>query len=753
MADAAFFDDLDSGLQAHAPKDPIWTMDLDDEANEDDIQKWLVGELQYLQSKSDDRIKRQRKNLALYKGVQYETQDTRQDRRDIGESRSNVMRKIVVNHLYDLAKNRASRLIKYKPAVAILPTNDEFSDKVSAKLTKALLDHIWYEQKFEGEISLQVATWAMVMGECYVFPKWNPQAGDLSPAYKESKAKADKEGRKIPLLDENGQQKKDAVGNPVWIDRPVRTGDVEYEIPMPCDVFLDHKTKWQDVNHLFVCKTMSVDEARALFPKAASKIKADDDGQVYDYERMMLRPPRNEVMVYTFYHKRTEFMDKGRMIAFTKSEILDSVEFPFTHMDLPCVRFTDIDYPGEVHGYSFFEAIKGLTGTYNNLTNMILRNQILVSHPKWMVPAGAVKLDQLGNDITMVQYKGPVAPVLVQANPTPSEIFAFRDKLKEEFQQIAGVFGVSRGEPPPGIKAGVALQFLSEQESERFNELVLKWNEFIRQTAIQTLAVAGDYYEASDERMIRVVGNNNAWMSQFFDVAHLSKDYDVRIQNSSALPSSKAARMQTLLDLNQQFPEQMPGAQVLDLLDLGQSEKFIDIATESIRSAEAENEKLLDEEGLEDQFTPEEYEDHIQHWKVHVRQTQNYAFKYMTPQTSQQRLKDHIIVHEMMMYERGKKNPAYGQLLQTDPALQLFPIFFVPPEFAEADVTQTNQTESVPSAAEGGAIQDMQGLPVNPTQGGEPQELTAPPVPGLEEQMASEPASPDMGPVEPTGAI
>ena len=144
-----------------------------------------------------------------------------------------------------------------------------------------------------------------------------------------------------------------------------------------------------------------------------------------------------------------------------------------------------------LHGVSFFEQIKGLTGTYNNLTNMLIRNAVMVSHPKWFVPAGSVALDRLGNDITIAQYKGPTPPSLAVPPSIPADLFKFRDALKEEFQQISGVFGVSRGEPPAGIKAGVALQFLSEQESERYNELVLKWNEVIRQGAEMTIAEIG----------------------------------------------------------------------------------------------------------------------------------------------------------------------------------------------------------------------------------------------------------------------
>ena len=56
----------------------------------------------------------------------------------------------------------------------------------------------------------------------------------------------------------------------------------------------------------------------------------------------------------------------------------------------------------------------------------------------------------------------------------------------------------------------MALQFLSEQESERHNEDVLKFNEWIKQVARKTIAVAGDYYDPSDKRMIRVIGKTTS---------------------------------------------------------------------------------------------------------------------------------------------------------------------------------------------------------------------------------------------------
>jgi hypothetical protein len=744
------FDDLNSDKVYSQPTKPIYAIDLDDPSNEKEILNWLQAELHFLEHENEPRIRIQRRNLALYKGIQYQESEARAENRDRAADRSTFLRKIVANHLFDLTKNRASRLIKFKPAVAILPTNDELQDKLSAKACKGLLDHIWYENDFEGMIQLQLATHAMVMGESYLFVCWDDSKGPLSPAYVEARKK---HGQKIPLLDEQGNQRKDESGRPMFVERPVRIGDVDYRIELSPEVLLDKQPKMDMVKYCFTKETVNCDALRIQYPDKASQIKTHND-QIYDYDRMELRPVRNEITVFTFTAKKQPGMEKGRVIRFTKDCILENRESPYSHQGLPFIRFTDIDYPGELYGHSFFEIIKGLTGTYNNLTNMILRNILLVSHPKWMVPAGSTDIQKLGNDVTIVQYKGPQPPALAVAQSVPADVFKFRADLKEEFQQISGVFGVSRGEPPPGIKAGVALQFLSEQESERYNELVLKWNECIRQIAEMTLSVAHDYYDDSDKRMVRVLGKNNEYMTEFFRASDLNSDYDIRIQNSSALPKSVAARTQTLLDLSERFPDKFTGEQVIDMLDLAQSDKFVDAATVAVRSAEAETEKLLEASEQEaEAMSPQEFENHIVHWKVHTRQIQEFSFKYKTSPDKQRNLVDHVFVHEMFMLDQAKVNPKFAELLAQ---LELFPMFYkvkvaeVPmpaPAPLPAGPEQMPLGMMAPPMPPASPLQ-ANPLPVNPANSPIPEQAAMPEAPPLETQLMGQ-----LGPVEPTRGI
>lgn len=637
-----------------------------DKDSEKKVHTWLMTQLSYLQYMNRDRHRVVLKNLALYKGEQYKNLDRRDGSRDNpnGRSKSKGPEKIVMNELFDLAKSRISKLLKYKPAVAILPSNDEWEDGVSAKMTKMWLDHIWYSERFDGEIMPEFIRNSQPMGESYVFVDWDKDKGDESSQYKQAVKGA--KGGKIPLLDENGTVKKNDMGKGIYVDKPVYDGEVEIRVKMTTDVFPERPpiAKWRNVNFVFERDTLELSQARLKYPKRTEFIKADADAQYYNYESMEYIQNKNLVTVWTIWHRRTPELNTGRKIVFTKDGILDSKTYPFSHRNLPCVRLTDIDVPGELHGRSFFQNVKAPTGAYNNMTNMILRNIVMVGHPKWMMPAGSAKVDDLGNTITTVQFKGPIAPQLVAMPTTPKEVFEFRALLKEDYQRYADVGITGKGEAPQGITAAVALQYLSELENERWNELVLKYNEAILQIAIMCICVAGDFYHEDDERMIRILGKNNEWMTTVFAASHLNKDYDVRIQSTSALPDSKAAKTEYLLFLNERFPDKVDGDAVLNMLDLAQTDKFINIATVSIRAAEAETQMLMQPDEAKKVLPPSEEEDHIEHWKIHVKQMREWSFKNRASPEIQQGLVDHVMATEALIVKKIFENPQYAELLK-----------------------------------------------------------------------------------------
>jgi hypothetical protein len=664
MGAGTTFDDFD--LEGELETDdlqPIWSIKHEDEEK---LLEWLKKDWKNKYKLAESRIRVYRENLALYKGLHYKSQETttQEFRRDAGDQ-SIRNPKIVVNHVYEMVETKTARLARFKPAIAVLPANDEWNDKQNAKATKLLVDSRWYEADMD-KILRDQQKGAFVYGEAFIYTKWNPNIGDIHPL----KKKFDERGMEVPMLDEKGQKITNEEGETVTVKSEIRVGDVDYEVIYPDRIFPNIKARvWEMADDVTICDYKNIEELKADYPKKADKIKKSNEMR-FDYESFEETKLGNELPIKTYFHKPTKYLPKGMKVVFTDDTVLEKTDFPYTHGKLPFTRVTDIDVPNTLPARSFIGTIRQLQKHYNNLASAISRNHGLASAPKWIMPKGACSIKSLNNEITVVEYKGPVPPRLENMSPTSPEVFGYMDKLNESIQKLSGVHGISRGTPPPGIRAGIALQFLEEQEQERESSAVAKRASAIREVAKQTIALMGQFYKREDGRMVRILGRDNSYLVKSFDMAELSKVYDVRIQNTSSLPESKPAKIQSIIDLNQGFPNLFQREQVIDMLDLATDKAFVDQATVSVKSAEYENEMILSGKEVPE---PEEYEDLIIHWSIHVKELQSRTYRDEAPNEIKEKLKEHIMVTEMLMWKRAGKNALFRQKILT---LDSYPIFF-----------------------------------------------------------------------------
>lgn len=696
---------------------PLYTVNLNDE---EATLKWLTDSFDILYRCNIPFIDKARKNMSTYKGLHYQSESvkTAEYRFNYSNSRSKV-NKIVVNHMYDLVEQRVSRASRYKPAVYVFPESTDTSDRISAEIAKDWLSYISYINDFDMLLQ-QLARSTYIIGEGYIFAKFDSEKGDFHPDWKDEVRLALKEGRppKVPLLDENGEQIIiDDV--PQFVEKGVRVGEVTFDEVLAVDVFPERKSKWDQVNYVFQLEYVDADELRMRYKDKAKEITENAEGKRYDYETLSDISLGNDIPVINLYHRATQFLPRGRRIRFTRNAILSNTPYP--HDYLPCARLTDIDPPGHCRGMSFMENGKTINNVINDLTSMIRRNQLLTSHPKWMVPYGSVvKKDTLGNDTSIVEFKGPSAPQLVTPPTTQPEIFNFRSELKEDLQQTSGVYGTSRGEVPKRVDSALALQFLDEQENERSNPAIAKFQTLQREVFFKALDLAAKNYHQSDKRLISILGADKQYLLEDFDPSHLGKPYDIQIQNGSALPQSKSARVQTLITLHKEFPELVSNQQVVDMLEFGEADKFYDSATIAIRSAEAEEYSFMLDKNVD---PPDSAEDLITHHQTHLRRYQNKSFK-MLKKDIQDRFKKHLVATEYLMFQRARINPSFGQQIN---ALPNFPVFYTPSDDdlqsigrppRIPDVMDQVAPSSVPSQQQNSSEKapPPQGRPTNPEQ-------------------------------------
>ena len=696
-----FFDDLGEDSPDKINVKPFHVVK---EKGVKEVHEWCTKVIETLEKQAVSRNTLMRKHLETYRGISSDIKRTnirRSERQTLGR-----INKFIVNHLHDMTETRISQLTRLKASVDVLPTNDEFEDRNAAKVVKYLIDHLWYVNNVDA-IRQKMLRNAFIFGESYCFVEWNKDKGDLHPTW----VKARDMGIKLPLLDDEGNEVLDEKGKPIILNpkRPVKTGDIEYKIEVPWRVYLQRQKKIEDVEYCFRTSVEATETLKKEYPKQSEQIKISTNVKAFDTATLTDHLLEEETVVYEFWHKRTKHCPDGYYIKFTKDVLLEYKTLPYSGEGLPFVRITDQDVPEMLNGVSTYEMVAPIQNMHDNLSTLLAKNIYMMGHAKWVMPRGACKIEALGNDNTIVQYQGPVAPQMVQTTPNPPEAYSFRNQLRDELGQIYGIQGVSRGQPPSGITAAVALQFLNEQEQERNHTMVIKHSSMVMELAQKTLSLAGDYYQPDDGRMLRIVGKNNKYAIKHFDAATLHKPYDIRLAQGSALPESKAGRIQRIVEIMQMKPDLLSNERWIDLLDLGNTDKMNSLITVAIRAAESENEDLMAGKPVGD---PEEFEDHIAHWQVHTKAIQDRTFKEECPPEYRQELLDHIAIHEFLMVEKAKANPLFQAKLAQLPLFPIFPNGFTPLSKEQQEVVvqgQANRGEPVTGKIPGTDIEQEQG--------------------------------------------
>jgi len=677
--DLDFF--LESDTTTTEPVKPFHTVNTKDKK---ELLKWLNASCKAIREAQQAKIRKQREYLEMYMGVHISSRRRRQTSNYL-DSKSYKNDKLVINHLYDLTESKVSQFTRIKESPEVLPSSDEHRDKIAAKGAKKVLNHLTMVNQLDY-MKQQVHRNKEIMGEAYVVVEWDAFMGDLDPDYVA--------GKTIQLNEDNSPIL-DLLGETIKISPlQARIGEVKTRVEYPWRILLQRKSDYNKVEYGFHIVPENIETLKKDYP---SKDFKKSESKIYDIEKLETKPLEDEIIVYHFYHKPTKYTPEGFYIKFTDKYILEIQETSkYNHGDFPWQRITSLDIAGRLDGISKYQLLGDIQATNTNIFNLILKNIKMTAHNKWVMPRGAAKYESLGSDNTIVQYNGPVPPQLVSAPSLPPDVFNLLSYTEDQLGKKFAAGQIASGQAPAGITAAVALQFLNEMENDRASSDIAKHNIFMEGLYRKMLSVAGEYYKSDDGRLLRIMGEDNKFLMKYFDQANLTKTYDVVINNGTALPETKAGRVQRVIEMLQfggeEIVKDLGTERIIDLLDLGNADKMVSLATEAIRTAEAENEIMLNGEGMP---LPEEWEDHILHWRTHVQEIQKLSFKVDVDLDIQDKLTDHIKMTELAMADRAARSPEFQAKLAT---LELYPIFID----AATPVSREQQQAEVQGAANRG---------------------------------------------------
>lgn len=764
MADFAHW--LEQEGSVTGPKKPFWALDFD---KDEDVLRWLNDNIAFLKEQAAPRHGEQRKNLAAFRGIRLSNVDTRsrdEQATDAGAGKRSKSPRVIYNHHVDVIQQHVSRLTKFRGAIAAVPPSDDHGDRMTALIAEDLITKYWDKVKVD-RLTQKHHRRKRINGEDFIGCFWNYNLGPydmdwlveafkakgigdprkMTPGERSRKLRELGEFPRIAVKDEKGNPVRGSDNQPLYIDRPIRRGEVEYRLISSLNMFLQRVDDYERCEHGTWREWIELETLKAMHPKVADKIAVDPDDLLWDADQCEMVSCGSKVEVFHTYHKSTDLLDQGRYVKWCRTAVLINKPNPYLGHDhraiFPWVRTVDIDTPDVLNGDATMTHCRGPAAVYNNLVSMKVRNRFLTAYPKWFVPQNSVNTDSLTNSSTIVPYKGPTPPVLGTPRIEEGNDSVFMQESKNDFQQIAGVYGISRGEPPKGITAAVALTFLDEKENEGANISIQDHTTTLDELALQTLWLMADHYAEDDGRMEELLGKKKAHLLKDFKCADLRNVADMMVQNMTALPQQKSAKLQFLLEFKKEWPEAVPPDVAIDVLGLGEVDRLKNAATVALRKAEEENWAMINGGDAPDAI---EGEFHMGHYESHRREMNEPAYNHL-PEKNRKALEKHIYGTEMLMWNIGQRNPAYLQLVQQK--FPDFPLLFVPESMAE--VPEANADESAELSAAAQTLPQPQ--PTMPQPASPMVQQAATPLPPGAEAMTTAPAGlpPGAEALTPTG--
>lgn len=261
------------------------------------------------------------------------------------------------------------------------------------------------------------------------------------------------------------------------VDRILYTGENDFQILGPLDLVYDYRMdSWENLDWVEARTIQNRWNLIAQFPELEQKLIALPSVRkqtplwAYTAENF---EEHDTIYVYVNYHKPTPALPQGRMLVYAdKDTIMFDDHNPYKRIPIvPCM-------PEKVHGllmgYPVLSSLLPAQEMLDHSFSAIATNQAAHAVQNIVAPRGSgLTVEDIGGmnfiSFTPQQVDGGGKPEALQLTKSAPETFNFIPLLLQHMQQISNLNSTVRGEPPAGMKAGVAIATLTANALELLN--------------------------------------------------------------------------------------------------------------------------------------------------------------------------------------------------------------------------------------------------------------------------------------------
>lgn len=511
--------------------------------------------------------------------------------------------RLAINLIQPAVRTELAKLTKNRPIMDVLSRSADEEDLNSAKVGDKLLNN-YCERKFHmPRVRKRMLNWVTACGQGGILVDWDRSAmGELEVFH-------NAEGKPVfnPEEIEKYKEEYEKSGQkPAYKKIPM--GEMIVKPVSPFSMIWDFSTNhFDDARWCIYSEAMDVDEVKRrwnvdVMPEAKAMpdiiqrrllTRFDMTGTLKD------KPPHSQRLcqVHQLWIKPGHVkFPEGLCLIFTKDVIIEQTAYDYGHGELPVVMMNHIDLPTSQHAMSVIQQLRGPVLELSKTQSQLIENRNVMANPPWAVPRQLRIQQEIQNKpgLRLVYDYMPNVPEPkpIQMPEMPKYVTDMIGQLKETIREISGQGETSQGKVPPGARSGVAIAYLQEEDDTRLGPVVAEFEETMEAVAYRMLHLMAEKYNTP--RLIPIYKANGGEPEVFdFMGTMLSGAAGVNCRSGSALPRSKAAKQQFILDLWDRKLEQDP-RKVRQMLELSEGEP--DEWEVDLNQAEEENHELREGE-------------------------------------------------------------------------------------------------------------------------------------------------------------
>lgn len=558
----------------------------------------------------------------------------------------------VFNNVAPNIETRISKLKKVRPILKVKQANRDRKNLHSSRVGTQLLKDAEEDQQQRDRYNEELS-WMESCGTVLEKKVWNQNLGRLV-GYQPD--------------EQTGQQK------------AVYEGDIETSVVPPQEFYPD-SCYTKDIEYcksVIHAKAFHIDEIfetwgvrvapEEMETQRLVKAMTGQGGLGYGQGGFMFQPAKlkNHAIVKEYSELPNKKYPEGRLIIVAGGKRLYSGKLPFLVGDdnkpgLPFKRLVCLERPGCFWGKSVLERLIPVQRRYNALRNRKAEYLNRCAIGQWTAEEDSIDratFEAEAGAPGAIHWRrhGSQPPVMIQNPPLPNDFDEELQALLTEFSILSGVSEVSRDSTaPPGVKSGVAIGMLQEQDNTRISNTADNIERFKLQTGKMHLRLCKQFVQFP--RTLHIMGKNNVaevldWMG-----TDLNSE-DVILDSAPSVGESVSQKRQMVFDLlgtnllvnpeTGQMDKEMR-SKVLEMIEMGEWTSADD--AEQLHMAKAERENKAMEQGQ--MMQPASFDDHILHIKRHNSNRLNVEFEELIAQNPaiNQVYDSHINMHMIFAQE------------------------------------------------------------------------------------------------------